>query len=162
MCRAHAFISWPAGAKIFLPILCAAALSCMACPGERPDSTNTPQEMFQAVVLNRIPSGITRIEGVGDVRGGYNLFIRFTADKSARKMVLAAYSYKKTDCKKMNFPMKLSPSYDRFAGGWNPGHVKNPECYDAGETSNSWSKGGYHKLLIDPVSGTVYFTGIGI
>ncbi len=143
-------------------LLVLALLFTPACPADRPDSANTPRQMFEAVVSERVPKGVSRIEGTGDVRGGYQLFLRFRADGKARRSILSRYAYRRVACQGIHFPMNLSPSYDRFEGGWNPGAIKRPQCHEAEGVSNRWSSGGHHKLWIDTEGGMVYFTGVGI
>jgi len=138
----------------------ALSLSLIGCQSSSgPSSANTPQEMFQYVILNPIPASVANLQGVGDTWQGYSLYLRFNASE-ADIDALIAQGYKPTTWQSISDWFALPPGYDRFKPAWNPGAIPTKECYEM-EVQNPWTHEGTHYLVIDRSSGTVYFYGIG-
>ena len=141
-----------------MSLVCLSLIGCRSSSG--PSSANTPQEMFQYVVVNPIPASVTKLQGVGDTWQGYSLYLRFDASK-ADIDALIAQGFKLTTWQSISYRFTLPPNYDRFNPPWDPGTIPSKECYEMQNVKNGWTHQGTHYLVIDRSSGTVYFYGIG-
>ena len=138
-----------------------AYLSLMGCGSSSgPTSGNTPQQMFQYVIMNPIPASVTNLQGVGDTWQGYNLYLRFNASK-ADIDALIAKGFTPITWMSISSRFAITPSYDRFNPGWKPGAISTKESYEMRNVKNGWTHAGTHYLVIDRSTGTVYFYGVG-
>ena len=128
--------------------------------GSGPSSANTPQEMFQYVIQNPIPSSVTNLQGVGDTWQGYSLYLRFNASDADIDAVIGQ-GFKPATWQSVSRRFKLPPEYDRFRPAWKPEAISTKECYELSDVSNTWTGSGTHYLVIDRSAGTVYFYGVG-
>jgi hypothetical protein len=145
--------------RIFAVLLmCLSLVGCRSTSG--PTSGNTPQEMFQYVILNPIPASVTNLQGVGDTWQGYSLYLRFNASK-ADIDALIAQGFKPATWESISYRFTLPPNYDKFTPPWNPGTISTKECYEMANVHNKWTGQGEHYIVIDRSSGTVYFYGVG-
>ena len=128
--------------------------------GSGPSSANTPQEMFQYVIQNPIPSSVTNLQGVGDTWQGYSLYLRFNASDADIDAVIGQ-GFKPATWQSVSRRFKLPPEYDRFRPAWKPEAISTKEFYELSDVSNTWTGSGTHYLLIDRSAGTVYFYGVG-
>jgi hypothetical protein len=141
-----------------MSLVCLSFIGCR--PSSGPSSGNTPQQMFQYVILNPIPASVTNLQGVGDTWQGYSLYLRFEASKADIDAVIAK-GYKPATWQSISYRFVLPPAYDRFEPPWNPEAIPTKECYEMENVKNGWTPQGTHCLVIDRSSGTVYFCGIG-
>jgi hypothetical protein len=136
------------------------ALLIAGCDKAGPGSANTPQEMFQGVIKDPVPSSVTNLQGVGDTWQGYSLYLRFTASDEDIDTIVEQ-GFKPVAWKDIADRFTLPSGYDRFVPRWDPSGVSNKECYELPEVQNGWTDFGAHWLVIDRSSGTVYFRGLG-
>lgn len=129
--------------------------------GGGPTSANTPQEMFRYTIEDPIPPGITNLQGVGDTWQGYNLFLRFGASDADIDAIIAK-GYEPTTWAEVSEHFEMPESYNLFTPRWAPDSIVSKECHELVGVSNSWTGHGWHYLVIDRDSGTVYFHGGGI
>ena len=125
-----------------------------------PGSANTPAEMFQNVVANPIPAGVSNLQGVGDTWQGYSLYIRFTAT-DAESNAIIDQGFKPVPWKDVSYRFALPSGYDRFTPPWRPESISTQECYERDSVTNGWTGMGTHYLLVDRATGTVHFYGVG-
>ncbi|MEX1015269.1 MAG: hypothetical protein WDZ31_00885 [Phycisphaeraceae bacterium] len=125
----------------------------------RPSSANTPEQMFENVVLSPVPSSVTDLQGIGDTWQGYSLYLRFGAADVDIDAIIA-HDYRPTQWSNIEWRFQLPPGYDQFISQWEPSRIKEPECYEA-DLSNNWTHAGTHYLVIDRSRGVVYFVGFG-
>lgn len=141
-------------------ILAAVALAAVAgCGGPGPTSTNTPREMFEAVLMSPVVGGVSDLQGVGDTWQGYSLYLRFTATSDCIDSLIAT-GYRDVYWSDIEEEFDLPAGYDRFDPDWAPGAICDKDCY-FDEVENSWTHSGTHWLVVDRESGTVYFRGLG-
>lgn len=130
--------------------------------GNGPTSTNTPEEMFAAVLQKPIPASVTQLQGVGDTWQGYQLFLRFqAADADIKSLLQLGYEVVDYDAIASNFRLP-DQSYDRFDPPWQPQAISTNQCWTAHSISNSWTSSGTHYLLIDRKNKLIHFAGIGV
>ena len=60
-----------------MSLVCLSLMACRSSSGL--SSANTPQQMFQYVVLTPIPARVTNLCGMGDILQGYSLYRRVGA-----------------------------------------------------------------------------------
>lgn len=130
------------------------------CGTRGPSSTNTPTQMFKAVILDRIPASVTQLQGVGDTWQGYSLYLRFTASDADMDAIIKQ-GYSPVDWERCSWRFELPDGYDRFNPPWRPAEIAAKACYRLSEVRNSWTHFGEHYLVIDRAVGLVYFYGVG-
>lgn len=119
-----------------------------------------PLFMFQRLVQDPVPSGVTNLEGYGETWRGYRAYLRFTATTDTINAILAT-GYKPTVWSKVSFGFELPDGgRNTFSPAWAPASIPNKQCYEAA-VKNDWTHSGTHYLVIDRATGTVYFYGIG-
>ena len=141
-----------------MSLVCLAIMGCRSSSG--PGSANTPQQMFQHVVLDPIPASVVNLQGAGDTWQGYRLYLRFNASMADIDAIIAQ-GFKPATWQSISYEFTLPADYDRFNPTWNPGTISAKECYEMQNVNNGWTHQGTHYLVIDRGSGTVYFFGIG-
>ena len=130
------------------------------CNSSGPTSGNTPEEMFQYVIMNPIPASVKNLQGVGDTWQGYSLYLRFTAAMHDIDAVIAE-GFQPVEWKSISSWFVLRPGYDKFSPAWHPEAIAKRECYEMDNVSNDWTGSGSHYMVIDRGTGTVYFYGVG-
>lgn len=141
-------------------IFSAVALTTAAgCGGSGPTSTNTPREIFEAVLMSPVVGGVSDLQGVGDTWQGYSLYLRFSATDVCIDSLIAT-GYREVYWSDIEDEFDLPPGYDRFDPPWAPGSIYDKDCY-IDEVENSWTSSGTHWLVVDRENGTVYFRGLG-
>jgi hypothetical protein len=125
-----------------------------------PSSTNTPEEMFEAVFAQPIQDNLTDLQGVGDTDQGYSIFLRFQTGVAAAPYLKE--DYQEVDCESVRQHLELPAGYDRFSPAWSPETVDLAVCYQSVSLfSNSWTQNGQHYSLVDARSLVAYFHGTG-
>lgn len=145
---------------VLLMIFIAVLSGCIS-QMRRPTSTNTPQEMFEALFDQPLPDNVQDLQGVGDTEQGYTIFMRFQTGLTFLAPFLKE-GYEKIDCDDVLPHLKLPAGYDRFTPSWEPESIDLPICYQSVDpVSNSWTQNGQHYFLIDARTALVYFYGTG-
>lgn len=128
---------------------------------EGASSANTPEEMFEALIMDPMPSSIKNLEGVGDTWQGYNIFLRFEADGEFIGR-LSGEGYEKVEWDAVKSRFELPKGYDKFKTPWKLDEIKNKECFrSSGNVKNKWTHSGEHFFVIDRERSLVYFYGVG-
>lgn len=129
------------------------------CGNPGPSSTNTPREMFEALLMSPVYGSVSGLQGTGDTWQGYSIYLRFEADGDCVDSLIAT-GYREVYWSDIEDEFDLPPGYDVFEPDWAPGAIYDKDCY-VDEVENSWTHSGTHWLVVDRETGTVYFRGLG-
>jgi hypothetical protein len=136
---------------------------CGDSPGG-PSMKNSPEEMFEGVIVSPIPEDVSRVEGVGDMADTYYVWLRFRAtDRFIDALITSGYN--RAEWPEVELRVRLPnvyPGYHKFNPPWAPEAIAKKECYE-GHPECPWSPEAQptHYLVIDRSTGTVYFFGAG-
>lgn len=119
-----------------------------------PTCGNTPQQMFEGVLLRPVPGGVRDLQGVGDMWQSYSVWLRFRGTDEAIQQIVTD-GFVRTSRADAAPHFHLPNGYDLFDPVWAP-PVERCEYYRAARRC-PWSEGGGRQwLLIDRESGVVY------
>lgn len=135
-------------------------MSCNFLSSAGPSSTNTPEEMFEALIQSPVPADISHLEGTGDTWQGHSIYLRFQAEPAFLNSYLND-QFELMPCEKVLSSLKLPHSdYDVFNPPWKPEDVVGGKCYRSkGFAGETWL--GEQFILWDSQTNTVYFYSVG-
>jgi hypothetical protein len=122
-------------------------------------SANTPQEMFECIIEDPIPSYVANLEGGGYTWQGYAIWLRFNAsDRFIDK--LRQQGYEVVDWEAISHQFEIASEIENRFSSWDPGEIKDKICFQK-DVSNSWTHVGTHYFVYDRENKVIYFSGTG-
>lgn len=142
-------------------VLFVSLLGCSWLSSTGPTSTNTPDEMFEALVQSPLPTSISHLEGAGDTWQGHSVYLRFQAPSSFIEDY-TAQDFEEVPCESVLTYLWLpDESYNVFHPPWQPEEVTRGRCFRSqGSVGETWI--GEQYLLWDTSTNEIYFYGLGI
>lgn len=142
--------------KIKLEIILASILLFSGCGDFLSSKTKqSPNELFERLVLKPIPEYITDIEGTGYDFQDLAIYLKFAASSEFQQKLLLD-NYQNADCREIFYRFELPPQFEKsFSKGWEPDKIIDKVCMN-----KSINDVGENYFVFDGNSQQVYFLGI--
>lgn len=136
------------------------------------------EDLFQEIVFNPIPEGISDIRGFKNQKGKLDTYLKFTVTTKNVEALLQLHEYKKVDCSneavfsKLFAPKKIKDVVEGSVSFWKVSTVENKVCYatflftasgiEGRLYSNNLRQRAQSEMVIDEKNNVVYFHESGI
>lgn len=125
-----------------------------------PKTGVSPEALFEVVLAQPVPDTVTELQGVAEIWQGYGFYLRFNASSATRDLLFEEFASIPCDDIIAEFTLP-DPDYDLFTPSWNPEGLTNPQCLEQSGIQNEQTHAGTNFVMFDPVSGVIYFVGVG-